>query len=215
MEARQPKTDGNRPLIIANVNWLKQALSLLQQLDDDKYTRPPKGLEPHQVGSHLRHILEFYECFLDGLDSSHIDYDARRRDESIEKSRNRAAEKIRALIHRLTEDPAVRMDPIVFVRMEHAEDERPSDPFMFSSVRRELQVLSSHTIHHFALIAVTMRAHGLDVDPTFGMAPSTLRYHAARTGCGAHLPARTETRAAPVVREVVEEKTLGSAAEAA
>jgi len=185
MEARQSKTDGNRPLIVANVNWLKQALSLIQQLDDDGYIRSPKGLEPHRVGSHLRHVLEFYECFLDGLESSHIDYDARRRDESIEKSRVKAADKIRTLIHRLMEDPAVRMDPIVFVRMEHAEGEPSSDPCMFSSVRRELQVLSIHTIHHFALIAVTMRAHGFDVDPIFGMAPSTLRYQAEKLASAA------------------------------
>jgi hypothetical protein len=49
---------------------------------------------------------------------------------------------------------------------------------MVSSVRRELQALSSHTIHHFALMAVTLRAHGLEVDPAFGMSPSTLRYQA-------------------------------------
>jgi len=52
---------------------------------------------------------------------------------------------------------------------------------MESSVSRELQVLSSHTIHHFALIAMTLRLHGVEMDPDFGMAPSTLRYlaHAA------------------------------------
>ena len=48
------------------------------------------------------------------------------------------------------------------------------------SVSRELQVLSSHTIHHFALIAMTLRLHGIEMDPDFGMAPSTLRYLASR-----------------------------------
>jgi len=43
-----------------------------------------------------------------------------------------------------------------------------------------LQALSSHTIHHFALIAVTLRLHGIQVDPNFGMSPSTLRYRTAR-----------------------------------
>jgi hypothetical protein len=52
---------------------------------------------------------------------------------------------------------------------------------MESSLSRELQVLSSHTIHHFALIAVTLRAHGVQMDADFGMAPSTLRHLAAKT----------------------------------
>ena len=48
-------------------------------------------------------------------------------------------------------------------------------------ISRELQVLSSHTVHHFALIAVTLRMHGVEMDPDFGMAPSTLRYLASKT----------------------------------
>jgi hypothetical protein len=52
---------------------------------------------------------------------------------------------------------------------------------MESSISRELQVLSSHTIHHFALIAITLRMHGVEMDPDFGMAPSTLRYLASKS----------------------------------
>jgi len=44
-----------------------------------------------------------------------------------------------------------------------------------------LQVLSSHTVHHFALIAMTLRLHGVEMEPGFGMAPSTLRYLAAKS----------------------------------
>ena len=40
--------------------------------------------------------------------------------------------------------------------------------------------LSSHTIHHFALIAMALRAHGVAVEAGFGMAPSTLSYQARR-----------------------------------
>jgi hypothetical protein len=64
--------------------------------------------------------------------------------------------------------------------MEDAEAVSLSDIFMQSSASRELQVLSSHTVHHFALIAMTLRMHGVEMDPGFGMAPSTLRYLASR-----------------------------------
>ena len=38
----------------------------------------------------------------------------------------------------------------------------------------ELQALSSH-------IALTLRLHGMTVDPEFGMAPSTLRFLASKS----------------------------------
>jgi hypothetical protein len=65
--------------------------------------------------------------------------------------------------------------------MEDTAAKGISDCFMDSSISRELQVLSSHTVHHFALIAMTLRMRGVELDSDFGMAPSTLRYLAAKT----------------------------------
>jgi len=167
--------------IATNVRWLHQALRLLEQLDDAVYSAAAPGFAPHRAGAHLRHILEFYQCFLDGLESSHIDYDARRRDESIERSRHTAAMAIKSIIHSLETHVGARHERIVWVRMEDAQGSGVRDTFMESSLSRELQALSSHTVHHFALIAVTLRAHGVQIDADFGMAPSTLRHLAAKT----------------------------------
>src|SRR3954464_8505409 len=76
MQARaQNTTTAMAELLSTNVTWLKQALSLVQQVDDVRFISSPPGLAPHRVGSHLRHVLEFYECFLDGLRSGHLNYD--------------------------------------------------------------------------------------------------------------------------------------------
>src|SRR5215831_1401059 len=166
-------------LVATNIRWLRQALHLLERLDDSVYSSTAPCFAPHRVGSHLRHVLEFYQCFLDGLDSSHIDYDSRRRDESIERSRHTASIAIRSIIYAL--DTSAEQERIVWVRMEDAEASGASESFMESSLSRELQALSSHTVHHFALIAVTLRAHGVQMDPDFGMAPSTLRHLASQT----------------------------------
>jgi hypothetical protein len=45
---------------------------------------------------------------------------------------------------------------------------------MWSTACRELQALRSHTIHHFAVIAMALHAWGIAADPDFGVAPSTL-----------------------------------------
>jgi len=160
-------------LIERNVRWLEQALALVERLDDRAYATSPQDFAPHKAGAHLRHILEFYQCFLDGLESFHIDYDARPRNRAVESSRVAALATIRSIIHYLKTSAAVRTDTTIWVRMEDAD---AAGGYMTSSVSRELQMLSSHTIHHFALIAVTLRLHGVAVDADFGMAPSTLRY---------------------------------------
>jgi uncharacterized damage-inducible protein DinB len=171
-------------LIETNIIWLRQARELLEQIPDSAYTASPASIAPHRVGGHLRHILEFYECFLEGLDSSHIDYDARRRDLAIETNRRTALAKIDSIIHALRIERMLLADGIIWVRMEDAGALAVAEAFMISSTGRELQALSSHTIHHFALIAMTLRALGYEVDRDFGMAPSTLRYLSSQKRAG-------------------------------
>ena len=181
MESReQNTTTAITELISTNVAWLNQALSLVQRIDDVTFRSSPQGLAPHRVGGHLRHILEFYECFLDGLGSLMVDYDARQRNHSVENSRDAATEKISSILRRLEDSPWIDHDSVMFVRMENAEASEVESPYLRSSLSRELQTLSSHTIHHFALIAITLRVHGFEVDPDFGMSPSTLRFQAAK-----------------------------------
>jgi len=171
-----PVVEHQEYLIAVNIGWLRQAGALLDRISDAVYTASPSGLAPHKAGGHLRHILEFYECFLAGLASGRIDYDNRRRDLSVETNRQTAQARIRSLLCRLETEPTLRSDSSVRVRMEDSADSRITEPFLISSVGRELQVLSSHTIHHFALIAMTLRALGVPVDSDFGVAPSTLCY---------------------------------------
>jgi hypothetical protein len=172
-------------LIETNVKSLRRALGLLAQISDETYTNCPAGFEPHRVGGHLRHILEFYECFLDGLDLGCINYDARKRNLLIQQSREYGMETIRGMIRRLENCVDLAGCSPLLVRMEDVNESDVCDPFLASSVGRELQVLSSHTIHHFALIAMTLGAHGIKVDKEFGVAASTLRYLKQSTGAAA------------------------------
>lgn len=172
-------------LIGMNVRWLGQALTLLTKFDDAVYSTSPIGFAPHRVGAHLRHILEFYQSFMNGVESGRIDYDARRRDSTVERSRAVASAAVRNVIHFFETSDFARRELTIWVRMEDADASEVEDSFMRSSISRELQVLSSHTIHHFALIAMTLRMHGVELDPEFGMAPSTLSYLASKAAAPA------------------------------
>jgi hypothetical protein len=159
-----------------NIRWLRQMLAVLARIDDTTYSTSPSGFTPHRVGAHVRHILEFYQSFIKGVPSGYIDYDARPRDKAVEGSCAVASEAIRHVIQFFETFDLGGREFSVQVRMEDADGYHVEDSFMPSSISRELQVLSSHTIHHFALIAMTLRMHGVELDAEFGMAPSTLRY---------------------------------------
>jgi hypothetical protein len=167
-------------LIEMNIRWLGQALTLLTKFDDAVYSTSPPGFAPHRVGAHLRHILEFYQSFMNGVESRRIDYDARRRDKAVERSSVAASTAIRNIIHFFETSALLRQESAIWVRMEDADHSEVEDSFMQSSISRELQALSSHTIHHFALMAMILRMHRIELDPEFGMAPSTLSYLASR-----------------------------------
>ena len=168
-----------RSLLETNSAWLRQAAELLGSLDDRAYTTSPTGLEPHRAGGHLRHILEFYECFLEGCARGYVDYDSRRRDTSVETNRFTAIARLREVNERLTQLHTLEYDRRIWVRAEAITAPGILGNILASSVGRELQVLSSHTVHHFALMAITLRAHGVSVPSSFGVAPSTLLHQAA------------------------------------
>ena len=48
-----------------------------------------------------------------------------------------------------------------------------------STLGRELQFLVSHTVHHFAIIGAICHRMDIELAPTFGIAPSTLKHRKA------------------------------------
>ncbi|MBO6575847.1 MAG: hypothetical protein JJ896_12655 [Rhodothermales bacterium] len=166
-------------LVAHNVAYLRQALLLLEDLDDAAFieTRPP--FFRSGVGEHLRHILEHYQCFVQGLPSGAIDYDGRRRDERISGSTEYARSVVLALVEAM--EALSGHDCEVRVRLDGSSHGSDSDPWSRSTARRELQYLQAHTVHHYALIAFILRLQGREPSPDFGVAPSTLRHRSMAT----------------------------------
>jgi hypothetical protein len=167
-----------KSLLRANLELLDSACSLLNTIDDAVYREPAPDGSGHRVGAQFRHVIDFYDCLLAGIEAGRVDYDARKRVALLETSRSAAVSRVReiadALRHR-----SLWSERDLQVRMEDAPDEC-RDAWMMSSVARELQAVRSHTIHHFALIAMALQAWSVKVDATFGLAPSTLRFNAPR-----------------------------------
>ncbi|MBI4909751.1 MAG: DinB family protein [Acidobacteria bacterium] len=165
----------NHHLVEANKTLLEQGLELCRRLSASAYTARMAELGG-SIGGHMRHVLEFYECFFRGLQGGCVDYDSRRRDEALEANPEAATQSMLGFLKKLDEEPLLYEYGILRVRMEDAPSQLGGDVFLASSVARELQVLLSHTTHHYALIAVALRLQGIAVPPQFGVASSTLRF---------------------------------------
>lgn len=159
-------------LIADNVHALRQGIDLIRRIDDETYSKANAPLTKAGVGNHFRHCIDFYSRFAAGIQSGRINYDLRERNAVVETCRLAAIEKIEAIIERLRslapEDGAREVEVI-------SESSGDAD-WSRSSIKRELQFLLSHTIHHYAIIAVSLRMRGIEPDEEFGVALSTLRH---------------------------------------
>jgi hypothetical protein len=160
-------------IIQNNVEVLQQARTILLAVNQAALNYSA------QIGPHLRHLLDHYECFLDGLEGGCIDYDQRERDVETETHINAAQHRINAVSVRLTALTPLDLPAQVTVRLStQAHDERPAEESL-SSPARELQFLHSHAVHHYAFIRLILQHQGLVLDEHFGKAPSTLRHERA------------------------------------
>ncbi len=164
-------------LIAENIKVLREAQKLLERMDDRTYTKVDAPTFSSSIGSHLRHCLDFYQCFLSGVKNNRVDYDQRERDETTEQSRTRAMERI-------------TMTTEMLWKLSFAEDQarlwvkQDSPYWSTSSLRRELQFLLSHLVHHQALVAVMLRLQGFVPNEDIGVAPATLEHRKVRNVFG-------------------------------
>lgn len=179
-------------LLENNVALLGQALTLLERLPDELYSARPACYERGGVGSHLRHVLDHYDAWLQQAEAApteslRIDYDARLRDPATEVDPRVGRARLRATIARLRGlEPRLARDPSWPLReLPVAMDlngRGAETSVCRSTLGRELQYLVAHTVHHYALIAVALRSMGEAVPADFGVAPSTLRHDSELAG---------------------------------
>lgn len=171
-----------KTLALDNIRYIEQAVKLLENISDATYADPAPLSLGSSVGAHLRHCLDHYSNFIAGVPSGRIDYDARQRERAIETDRMAAIDRMKSIVAEL-DGLSGREDQTVSVKMDCGNNQDEGLWWTQSSVRRELQFLISHTVHHFALIKMNLTAGGIIAGPDFGMAPSTLRYHQGASAC--------------------------------
>ena len=162
-------------LVAGCVGALEQGLALLERLDARLYA-DAAGLPVRSgVGSHLRHCLDFYQSLVEGVRKGRVDYTRRGRNALVARDRAHAAAKIEKTVEELRALANLRGDTPLMVCAEDA-DASNAGAWCASTLARELQFLLSHTVHHYALVALILRLQGFEPGEEFGVAPSTLAH---------------------------------------
>ena len=153
-----------------NFNELEELEVLVRKLPATHYVQPfSKNCSP--VGSHIRHIIEFYQSFLLGLELGTVNYDERPRDPELEASPGKALEQLAVIKRQLCLlDNDSR--PLSLTACSGSETSITT----ISNTERELLFLQSHTSHHKAIISLLLEQTDIRLPEEFGYALSTRVY---------------------------------------
>lgn len=153
---------------------LEQLNDYIALVDDDQYTRASAIFPAGTVGKHIRHTLDHFRASIMTPACDKIDYDHRARGVSVESDRAAAMSQItelRGALGGLGED-ALNED--VTAEVMCSGDGCCAE--LRSSRGREIFFALHHAIHHNAILKAIAAEYGIELDPAFGTAPSTINY---------------------------------------
>lgn len=153
---------------------LSEIKALLLQLSNAQYTYASKLLSEATIGQHVRHILEFYQSVMKGVDTKVINYDNRERNLLIETDKDFAIQ----IIDFINANLALNLQDELIILEGNFSSEPGKQTQIQTTLFRELAYCLEHSIHHQALIKVGLIElnSASFIDETFGLAPATIRY---------------------------------------
>lgn len=163
-------------LLHSAVFTISQLKELLPALTKERYIASLPVFSGSTVGMHVRHIIEFYQCLLQGIVKAEVDYDARKRDLQLESDPAFAISSCERLISDL---PCIQENPSLTLLT--TQDLHMNKYAVQSCFHRELTYVIEHTIHHFAIIKMGCSIAFPDIifPADFGVAFSTIKHKAS------------------------------------
>lgn len=149
---------------------LSNAIFLLDAISAEMYCDTSVGPYYSSVGSHVRHILDFFDCIVVGLDNNDIDLTARKRDGILATDKEMAKRHIVSLQETLLSYRDVSTDYLV-----HVTDNLGQGNITVSyTLESILAHANSHAVHHYATIGYILHQIGWEEKiPGFGYNPTT------------------------------------------
>ena len=162
------------PLADSAVLVLTQLQQMLDQMNDQEYSKKLRILNENTIGKHVRHILELYECLVTGTPQQSVNYDKRERNTALEEDVLFALAKIAEI-----KEAVLLMEDKPFTLWAAFHQDKDLMHKIDSSVFRELAYNIEHSIHHMAIIKMALLVDFplVQTAEEFGIAPSTIKYH--------------------------------------
>lgn len=155
-------------ILQSTIQTLNKTHKLLATLSDDKYSDASVSPYYSSIGSHIRHIYDFYDCALN-VEDGRVDLTARKRIASIENSCDSARDYFDAIISRLKAVDALNNKELVVI------DDLGTGKIEINYTYEALLAQgNSHTIHHYAIINYILDRLNITIeDSDFGYNPTT------------------------------------------
>jgi len=189
-----PEPAGFSNLLRVSRVILLQARDLLNTIcSDEQLTYESKLIPGSTIGKHMRHAREHFELLFQAIERPGpyiFSYDDRSRNTPMETSRQAAYDAMSSTIGVIDQLLTTRGNDNEQGRCYTTIDGRRIDldepvtlnavtPYMQalqSSFGRELWFCGLHAVHHWTMVRVIAGELNLQVDESFGVAPSTMLY---------------------------------------
>ena len=151
-----------------------QLTNAINQLEHSDYKKPLENLSGSSIGQHVRHVIEFYQCLMNGYETGIIDYDKRIRNKMIEESREFALQCINKIVFDIEQSSLKKILSLEIFYEHENETIKLSTTF-----ERELVYNIEHSVHHMALLKIGIKEinENILLPSEFGVAVSTIRHH--------------------------------------
>jgi hypothetical protein len=156
-------------IIQSTLKTLQKSQVLLDHLSNDQLCDASVPPYHSSIGTHIRHILDFYDCIFKIDSENTIDLTARSRNKAVEGDCESAQDYLNLIIGRLSAT-AFEMNATVLV-IDDLGMGKTEIPYTYGAL---LAQANSHTIHHYAIINYIFDSLGIVItDSDFGYNPTT------------------------------------------
>lgn len=149
---------------------LKRGIQLLNAISNEQYSND--SIPPYfsSIGSNIRHVLDVFQCVLDGVESRKIDFSIRERNIFAEQKVDVGLAYFNQIIQQLHQIKDTDLEKEVII-IDELGSGKVTVKSTFGSA---LAQAHSHTIHHYASIGFIINQLSIDLPVAdFGYNPTT------------------------------------------
>ena len=159
----------NNSILKASHITLSKSNILLAKLSNDELCN--NSIPPYysSIGTHIRHILDFYQCIFTGLENGHVDLTNRNRDLSVETDCDCAKDYLDSILETIEKSRSDMSNSILV--LDDLGQGKVKIQYTIGSLFAQA---NSHTIHHYAIINYILERLGIKMeDDDFGLNPTS------------------------------------------